>query len=602
MSAYLTPARTIWFIGIIALALIAKFRWYGSDGENWKYTIHGDGSGQYYYLPAALIYHNLERPVSEPPPGNFFSRANERWVNRFYCGTAVSIAPFFGLAAVVSSITGEPLDGYSLYFQCGVSVAALFYFLAGLFFLSMLLKQFGITDKWITITLLLISFGTNILYYVVYEPSMAHVYAFAYITIFLYFAKKICTGKFSTLDVIACFAAFAMVVLVRSVNVLMLLALPFIAGSMNELRSAITALIRRKKALVVGMMVFACLISIQFLLYYLQTGKAFLNSYSDAEGFDFSSPRIAGFLFSYRKGLFVYTPLLLLSLAGLIILFRKDRFRLLSVLIFLSVIVYLLASLRNWYGGDSFGMRHMIDYYALFAILLALALQNLKAIARYMLITLSVLCVFLNLVQSYQYATYILHPATMNKEKYWYAFLKTGKEYVGTIAGTDDTPGELKEKPVLKYFTSFEKSEAAFRHGNIQQSDHVAAGRSVAAFDADTEFGAEVTMQRDVIRSDERYFIRARLKRYEQEKHAANKALLVLCVDSANGKNHLLEYYRINELPREEFNVWHEVNFNFPLPPIQLDDPIVRFYIWNPEKRAFYIDELGIEIYRVKEK
>lgn len=602
MSSFFRPGRAIWFTGIIALALIVRFRWLGNDGGNWRYTIHGDGSGQYYYLPAALIYHNLERPVTEPPPGNFFSRANERWVNRFYCGTSVSILPFFGLASAASSISGEPVDGYSLFFQCGVSVAAMFYFLAGLYFLSKLLRLFQISERWIAVTLLLISFGTNILYYVVYEPSMAHVYAFAWITVFLYLAKKISLGKYNSRDVIFCFAAFAMVVLVRSVNVLMLLALPFIAGSITGLRVTVRGLFQRRIALATGTIIFFILISIQFLLYYLQTGKVFLNSYSDAEGFNFLSPEITGFLFSYRKGLFVYTPLLLLSLAGLIILFKKDRFRFAGLLLFLFMIVYLLASLRNWYGGDSFGIRHMIDYYALFTILLAIALENIKGIARAVLITCSVLCVFLNLVQSYQYATYILHPATMNKEKYWYAFLKTGKEYVGTIAGTDDTPGELEEKPLRSYYTNFEDSASVFRHGNVKPGKNAGEEGLVAAFDANTEFGAELAIQRGVIRSNERYFVRAKLRRYENEQFAAGKALLVLSVDSSNGKNHLLEYYRINELPRNEFGIWHEVHFNFPLPPIPLDDPVVRFYIWNPEKRSFYIDELSIEIYRVKEK
>lgn len=69
-----------------------------------------------------------------------------------------------------------------------IAFAGFIYLAAGLFFLNRLMDVFGILELAKAAVLLLITYGTNLFYYSILEPSMSHVYSFALITIFIYSA------------------------------------------------------------------------------------------------------------------------------------------------------------------------------------------------------------------------------------------------------------------------------------------------------------------------------------------------------------------------------------------------------------------------------
>jgi hypothetical protein len=83
-------------------------------------------------------------------------------------------------------------------------------------------------------------------------------------------------------------------------------------------------------------------------------------------------------LFSSRHGLFVWTPVALLAVAGLFRLFRRDR-ELAGVC--LASLVLLVASnctARDWWGGASFGMRRLVSGTPLFALGFAVFLDDVR--------------------------------------------------------------------------------------------------------------------------------------------------------------------------------------------------------------------------------
>ena len=85
-----------------------------------------------------------------------------------------------------------------------------------------------------------------------------------------------------------------------------------------------------------------------------------------------------GTLFSSRHGLFVWTPVALLAVIGLFRLFRRDR-ELAGVC--LAALVLLVASnctVRDWWGGASFGMRRMVSGTPLLALGFAVFLDDLR--------------------------------------------------------------------------------------------------------------------------------------------------------------------------------------------------------------------------------
>jgi hypothetical protein len=86
-------------------------------------------------------------------------------------------------------------------------------------------------------------------------------------------------------------------------------------------------------------------------------------------------------LLSPERGLLLWSPLVLLALVGLALLFREHRE--LSVTLFLMFVLQVLmnASLYDWGGGWAFGMRRMTELYPVWVVGLATLLQRIYSVA-----------------------------------------------------------------------------------------------------------------------------------------------------------------------------------------------------------------------------
>ena len=93
---------------------------------------------------------------------------------------------------------------------------------------------------------------------------------------------------------------------------------------------------------------------------------------------DFTPGGWWGTLFSSRHGLFVWTPVTLLAVAGLFRLFRRDRELAGVCLAALLLLVASNGTVRDWWGGASFGMRRLISGTPLFALGLAVFLDDVR--------------------------------------------------------------------------------------------------------------------------------------------------------------------------------------------------------------------------------
>jgi hypothetical protein len=139
---------------------------------------------------------------------------------------------------------------------------------------------------------------------------------------------------------------------------------------------------------------------------------------------DLLRPHLFDFLLSYRKGLFVYLPLILFSLLGLVFLYKESKWQFYSISLFMFFLCYLFSSWWNWWYGGSFGSRPIIEYLFVFAILLGYAFKNLIGIKKKVFVTFCFLCLVLCQVQTYQYRYYFIHWDEMTKERYWKVFMR----------------------------------------------------------------------------------------------------------------------------------------------------------------------------------
>jgi hypothetical protein len=299
--------------------------------------------------------------------------------------------------------------------------------LAGLIFTDKLLRLYHISNGIRSFTLLAILFGTNLFFYTVCEMGMSHIYSFALIAAFCFYMKKL----FITSDrryMILSMIILGFIFLVRPANLLVLMAVPFLAGDMYYIFKGTNILKKNFGLFATGFLALAGIISIQLLIYKISSGHLWVDSYPSEE-FNFKDPHFFLMLFSYKKGLFLYTPLYLLSLFGLYYFYQRRRFEFFSFLVFFVILTYILSSWWNWWYGGSFSSRVFVDYLSLFSILLALQFQNAsKKIFRRLLVPSVIAMIALCQFQTYQYRYYLIHWEDMTKEKYWDVFLSMKKE------------------------------------------------------------------------------------------------------------------------------------------------------------------------------
>ncbi|MBK7172878.1 MAG: hypothetical protein IPH84_06520 [Bacteroidales bacterium] len=403
----------------------------GKDYKSGK--MEADGKGYYAYLPAVFIYHDLsfrffyqvERQTYYDPNYlyNYLREYKGKTINKYFAGTALCMLPFFLIGHLFTLFSNYPPDGYSYFYMLWIHLGALFYLFAGLIALGKLLKSYDIRDKWIRLTLPAIVFGTNLFYYVLTEFSMSHIYSFTLITSFLLCARLFLKGGKNILAFRA-LIILGIITLIRPINIVILISIPFLADSPEMLRNGLKRLLKAYHSWIPGITGFLLIVSIQPIIYKIQTGSFFVYSYP-GEGFNFLQPHIFQMLFSYRKGLFLYTPLLLVSLLGFYYLWKTNKYQLFTLAGFLMIITYLFSSWHMWYYGGSFSQRVFIDFFALFAILLGITLNRVTPGLKRnsLLITIFLLCLFCQ-YQTYQYRHMVIHWSDMTRDLYWDGMFK----------------------------------------------------------------------------------------------------------------------------------------------------------------------------------
>jgi hypothetical protein len=405
-------------------------------------TINADGIGYYDYLPSIFIHHDiLRKDNSLQEDSLLFKRIistgvyvdyNEDKVNKYPCGTALLQLPFFAYTYLTSQLSGNTNDGYQRPFQRAIFHAAIFYLFLSILFLKKILVLYEIDKYVIIFCQLTLVFSTSVTHYANYDAGFSHVYSLFAITAFFYFIKSFLLQRIVNHFILACLF-LGLIFILRQLNILVVLFIPFLAGSTENLKVGVLTLFSKYKSLQLGIAIFIGVCSIQFTLWYLQTGHFFVYSYQ-GESFDFSDPHFYSILFSYKKGLFIYTPILLFTLVGLAWFTLKKQFYLLFTCIaFLGIITFILSSWWSWYYGCSFGLRAYIDYYSAFFIPFAILLNAVKIIPRTIIIILALPTIPLNIIQTYQYKEFILHWIDMDKEKYWKVFLKTDDRFKGMV-------------------------------------------------------------------------------------------------------------------------------------------------------------------------
>lgn len=420
-------------IGGIMLVVTTNINW---GGDHWKSVLAVDARGYYAHLPSLLLYGDIHFEMEDTitvdwyqdPARKFEYRHDALDVrhNKYHVGTSVLQLPFFGGAHLIAWLTGQRTNGYSRPYILSITLAAWFYLLLGIYFLGRWLKEARFSPTVATLVILAIVFGTNLFYYVIREPGMSHVYSFAFVALFCWTGwRYFRDGETKWLFWFS--IAFGMIILIRPVNALVLLSLPFLAGSWKQLKQGILIKLGKPKKLVAAALPAIAIFSIQLILYKIQTGQFWVYSYGE-EKLHLDNPHLWEFLVSYKKGAFVYVPILFISLIGFGWWWRHSRVRAMSLLVFLLIVVYILSSWWNWWYGGSFGQRPLIEFYPFFALLLAGLLTWVSGkISQPVVVSVLFALTMVCQIQTYQYRYGMIHWEDMDKHRYWQEFLRIDK-------------------------------------------------------------------------------------------------------------------------------------------------------------------------------
>jgi hypothetical protein len=408
--------------------------------------IISDAAGYYAWLPKWFVYHTddfsfVYRIKERYPDSHFGDELNyqdrERPYNKYPVGTAVAMAPFFFAGGAIAAPCDEPLDGYSKPYRMMAIFSGIFYFFIGLIALALLLGEFGISRFVAVICMCMVAFGSNLGYYVYDLVGYSHVFSFAFVTLFLLFAKRWSKSGRSAHLVTMC-ALLGMVFLIRPTNVLVVLIVPFFFQSFSAFFESLAALFRRKSVLVTAVAVFGLPVFFQLYCHYAQTGEWSLNTYPYEHFDNWNSPKAGQVLFGFRKGLFIYAPALLLIFPGLIVMYRHNRQVSVGILIFLSLFTYVTAAWWCWWYGGCFGMRPYIDVTALFVLPAAFLFSRTRlGIQISAFIFLAAACT-VQCIYDYQIRHAILHYDNMDADKFQTVFLHTAKRYEWALYGKSE--------------------------------------------------------------------------------------------------------------------------------------------------------------------
>jgi hypothetical protein len=575
---------TLIFLSILFLTSDYQFKW---KNDQWKTTIYSDAAQYYRYLPMVFINHKLD------------SKSDNPTVIKYYVGTSIFYLPFFSLAYLSSMIFHYPIDGYSFFFQIFISIGTLFYLIFGLYYFSKFLKFYNFKN-WIICTILIALSLSTIAYYTVLSPGWSHVVAFALISLLLYHFNKI-YKNFNKKSLFTIITVLSFLFFVRPSDIIIMILIPFFATTWSEFIELIKKSLKERVTVLIALTISTIPLICQLAIYKVYSGEFIIWSYK-GEGFNFLHPELFNVLFSYSKGLFVYTPICLLSLFGLLILYKRSRYQFYGVLLYLILNVYVISSWWCWNYGCSFGTRAFIEHYPIFFLLLALLLSYNKTGIRLITITLIILFSALNIFQMYQANQGFLDLDFKTDAKgFWSVFLRTDKGYSGKYYRyqIDETSNNTLKH--ITYFNDLESVDTNWINSEIRTSDKSHSGLYSSRVNNKANYSIGIRKKMELIPYTRNSIIG--VSGWFNISKKGSDSFFALSFAN-NGVSFCFNTFNM-DLYMETFGKWEYKVFEIYMPKFtetveKQKDNVFECYLFNNSNIDCYVDDLKIEFLEFK--
>lgn len=352
--------------------------------------VRGDGVGYYAFARSLLIEHRLDFSKDWKAANESFRMgridaagnirpdeytATGHLNNHFAVGPAILWSPFLVVThagvLLYDRLGGKvAADGLSKPYRVAMALGtALYGFLALL--ISFSLAQRYVPERWAFLATLGIWFASSLPVYMYFNPSWSHAHSAFAVSLFLWFWIRTregrTTAQWLTLGLIG---GLMMDVYYISAILLLLPALESLAGYWRKVREV-------PKSPIVRLFMMNVLFALALFAAFaptLITKRIIYGSYWNfgyTEHWFLRSPAFFKVAFSSDHGLFSWTPILILAVAGLFALRRHDRVLAAYLILVFAVYVYAMGCYQDWDGISSFGNRFFVSLTSIFILGLA---------------------------------------------------------------------------------------------------------------------------------------------------------------------------------------------------------------------------------------
>lgn len=590
--------------------------------KNWQYGLSdGDPAGYYVWLPSSLIYHDVANPEKTVEVRRKTFNRPERsivdegfqhpegapegvYLNKYTMGMAILYAPFFALAHLLAPLLGFEQDGYSLIYRYLIFLNAVIYGFLGLLVLRRVLLRY-FTDYIAAWTLCIVGLATNLYFFTSWNTGMSHAGSFLLFALLFDFTEKWYANQRLKYAVVVGLV-YGLLTLIRPSDA-MIVGVPALWGltSLAAVRSRL-AVLRRSWLHMVAAILCALAVGFPQLLFWKKyAGTFFYYSYGE-EGFDFSKPHLLEGIFGFQNGWLVYTPVMALALLGIGWLWKKRNNYFWCVVLILPVQLYLIYSYWCWQWTNGFGARPMIQFYALLAIPLggALAYSFSKKWLRWPVMAFVVLCMALNVFQTWQFYKGLLWPELGNKR---FFVSSTGKTRLTPtdLLYFDGAPRQPRDTSALRFVKNLYDN-----HFEDSTSEHFTrsarhSGQFSFRFDQSKEFSPGLVLE--PVGPDLKPGRWLKVSTWCMREHTGidlYKMSSLVTYIGHQGK--MLDYYaiRLDNKPGNEgslwsgqVNLWAPVTYYVPVPDNIREEDLLKVYVWNTSPNPIFVDDLRVDLY-----
>jgi len=610
LAPYPAAARGPWSLGALLVLFILMVQarlWVPNwDTHNVLAILSWDSMGYYLYLPAHFIYHDLGHQafaadiMRDYGPSSSFYQAFQvpgapagQLVMKYTMGLAVLETPFFWLGHWAARWLGYKQDGFSAPYQVAIAFGGMLYALLGMGLLRRVLLRY-FSDAVVALVLGTLLLGSNFLEYAVFDVAMTHNYLFAGYALLLWLTVR-WHEQPSRVGAFAIGLTLGLLVLIRpSEAVAAVVPVLWGVGSVAAARQKL-ALLRQRWPDVLLLGLGGVLGALpQALYWHWATGHWLFYSYGD-QHFSFLKPHLLKVLFSFRKGWLVYSPLLILVLAGFVPLWRRHRGLAVPALAFFVLNLWVVSAWDIWWYGGSLGQRALVQSYAVLGLPWAAAVAWVLAPGRARLwqaaaAVATVLLIDLNLLQHWQIQNAIIDAEDMNRRYYFAIFGKispTQADYAQLDVPASLPRAEHHYRPRQLGKLDFDQLPVEAATGISAEQGYYS--RQAYRAEASRNFSPTLTLPLGATGLRGGEYVRAGCQVFSDYGAWGNK--LVLSVER-NGQN-LAWYSARLQNPGCRNRTWNHIYFDVPLPTGVQPTDLLKVYAINDNGAPCFIDDLA---------